>query len=172
MLVKWVRPSHRGLKLNTGGCSKGNLGESGGGGVLREASGRLVLAFSCNFGIASSMQAEARALLFGVRLCLQRGFDSFEVELDSLVLVQVLNRTSRCPWSIYKEVYQLFGLLHHVPRVRHCYRQANQVADTLASEGCRLGREEIYLAASALPQIARGAFHLDRLGVAALRRME
>nr|XP_027082134.1 uncharacterized protein LOC113704429 [Coffea arabica] len=172
MLVSWVRPSHGGLKLNTDGCSKGNPGESGGGGVLREASGRLILAFLCNFGLASSMQAEARALLFGVRLCLQRGFDSFEVELDSLVLVQVLNRTSRCPWSIYKEVYQLFGLLHHVPRVRHCYRQANQVADTLASEGCRLGREEIYLAASALPQIARGAFHLDRLGVAALRRME
>nr|XP_027067665.1 uncharacterized protein LOC113693307 [Coffea arabica] len=132
MLVKWVRPSHGGLKLNTDGCSKGNSGESGGGGVLREASGRLVLAFSCNFGIASSMQAEAWALLFGVRLCLQQGFDSFDVELDSL---------------------------------------ANQVADILANEGCRHDREEIYLAASALPQIARGAFHLDRLGVASLRRL-
>ena len=45
--------------------------------MLREASGRLVLAFLCNFGIASSMQAEARALLFGVKLCLQRGYDVF-----------------------------------------------------------------------------------------------
>ncbi|XP_071906092.1 uncharacterized protein [Coffea arabica] len=70
MLVKWVRPSHGALKLNTDGCSKGNPGVSGGGGVLREASGRLVMAFSCNFGIASSMQAEACALLFGVQLCL------------------------------------------------------------------------------------------------------
>ncbi|XP_027077018.2 uncharacterized protein [Coffea arabica] len=81
MLVKWVRPSHEGLKLNMDGCSKGN------------------------------------------------------------------------------------------PGVHHCYRQANQVADILANEGCRYDREEIYLEASALPQLARGVFHLDRLGVAFIHQI-
>ena len=125
--------------------------------------------FILYFGIASSMQAEARALLFGVNLCLQRDFDAFDVELDSSVLVQILNRTSQCPWSIYKEVQQLVGLVSHFPRIRHCYRQANQVADILANEDCRQGHVEIYLAASALPQLARGAYHLDRIGVASIR---
>ena len=68
-LVKWVRPFHGSLKLNTDGCSKGNPGLSGGGGCC-VIGGRMVLAFSRSFGLASSMQAEAHTLLFGVKLCL------------------------------------------------------------------------------------------------------
>ena len=86
-LVRWVRPPHDVLKLNTDGYSKGNPGVSGEGGVLRDERGKLLLDFSCHFGLATSMQPEARALLFGVELCLQRGFGQFEVELDSLILV-------------------------------------------------------------------------------------
>ena len=87
------------------------------------------------------------------------------------MLVQILNRTSRCLWSIYKEVQQLVGLVSHFPRIHHYFRQANQVADILANEGYRQGRKEIYLAASALPQLVRGAFHLDRIGVVSIRQL-
>ena len=102
-----------------------------------------MLAFSCSFGLASSMQAEARALLFGVKLCLQRGIDTLDVELDSLVLVHILNSLVRCPWGIHTEVQQLMGVAHHFPRILHCYRQANQVADILANTGCQLARDDI-----------------------------
>ncbi|XP_071939025.1 uncharacterized protein [Coffea arabica] len=155
-LVKWVRSFHGSLKLNTDGCSKGNPGLSGGGRVLRDG-GRMVLAFSCSFGLASSMQAEARTLLFGVKLCLQRGIDTLDVELDSL--------------GIHTEVQQLMGVAHHFPRIFHCYRQANQVADILANSGCQQARDDIYLAASDLPCLARGALFLDRLGVPSLRQV-
>ena len=94
MLIKWIQPPHNVLKLNTDGCSKGNPGISGGGEVLRDARGNLLLAFSCSFGLATSLQAEVCALIFGVKLCLEKGFSSFEVELDSLVLVQILHRKS------------------------------------------------------------------------------
>ena len=55
--------------------------------MLRDKRGKLLLDFSCHIGLATSTQAEARALLFGVESCLQRGFGQFEVELDSLILV-------------------------------------------------------------------------------------
>ena len=131
----------------------------------------MVLAFSCSFGVASSMQAEARALLFGVKLCLQRGFGPLEVELDSLVLVRILKRLVRCPWGIHTEVQQLLGFASYLPRILHCYRQANQVADALANTGCQLARDDIYVVASDLPRLARGALFLDRLGVPSLRRV-
>ena len=54
----------------------------GGGGILRDGGGRLLLAFSCHLGHATSLQAEVRALLFGVKLCVQRGFGRLDVELD------------------------------------------------------------------------------------------
>ena len=47
MLVKWIRPSHRGLKLNTNGCSKGNPRMSGGGGCF----GRRVVGWSWRFRV-------------------------------------------------------------------------------------------------------------------------
>lgn len=53
--------------LNTDGCSKGNPGTSGGGGVIRDAVGLPLVGFSAFFGEASSIQAEALALLIGLR---------------------------------------------------------------------------------------------------------
>ena len=81
-LVSGSRPSDDVLKFNTDGCSKGNSGISGGGGILRDGGGRLLLAFSCYLRQASSLQAEVRALLFGVKLCVQRGFSRLDIELE------------------------------------------------------------------------------------------
>lgn len=61
-VVKWIRPPSLSLKLNTYGCSKGNPGPSGGGGLLRNDLGMVLLAFSVDLGLCSSLEAEARAL--------------------------------------------------------------------------------------------------------------
>ena len=89
-LVRWFQPSYDDNKLNTDGCSKGNFGVSGGGGILWDGGGILLLAFSCYSVHATSLQAEVRALLYRVKLCAHRGFGRLVVELDSLVLVHIL----------------------------------------------------------------------------------
>ena len=65
-LIRWQAASKGFLLLNTDGYSKGNPGVSSGGkGVVRDEGGKVLLAFSCQFGWATSMQAEARDLHFG-----------------------------------------------------------------------------------------------------------
>lgn len=71
------------------------------------------------------IQAEARALLTGVKCCLQHGFNFFVIECDSLILVQILKRMSRIPWHIFNEAQQLLKLDNHFIEVQHCFRDAN-----------------------------------------------
>ncbi|XP_027098978.1 uncharacterized protein [Coffea arabica] len=163
-LVRWSRLSGDVLKLNTDECSKSNPGVSGEGGVLRDRGGSLLLAFSCHLGQATSVQAEVRAQLFGVKVCVQRGFGRLDIELDSVILVHILLGKAGCPWSVYHEIQQLFELKEHVSRVGHCLRQANQVADVLSNVGCAHGREVIYT-------LARGAMCLDRIGFPFVKRI-
>ncbi|XP_027169370.1 uncharacterized protein LOC113769087 [Coffea eugenioides] len=82
-----VEAANGGFKLNTNGCSRGNPGRAGGGGVLRDDEGKLLLAFSTFFGSCTSIQAEAQTLLFGVNLCISHRYVRVQAEVDSLVLV-------------------------------------------------------------------------------------
>lgn len=96
-MIKWHPPVSNLFKLNTDRCSRGKPGSASGGGVLRDSNGNLVLGFPVYFGHLTSVQAEARALLFAIKLCLQYGFLNLHLELDSLLLVQILNKISGCP---------------------------------------------------------------------------
>ena len=158
------------LKLNTDGCSRGNPGRAGGGGVLRDGEGKLLFTFSTFTGSCSSIQAEARALLFGVQLCIARGHVRVHVEVDSLVLIHIVQQIVQCPWSFDMEVRSLLQLLPHVVSITHCFREANQVADILSNVGCDEGYDRTYHHLSELPTHARGAFRLDRLGLPSLRK--
>ena len=83
------------LMLYTDGCSKGNPGLGDGGGVLCDSSGSPLFAFSIFLEETSSLRAETLALLIGLRECAQRGFGNVWVQLDSLVLVGILQKQSQ-----------------------------------------------------------------------------
>ena len=51
--IKWERPLRGWCKLNTDGSSLGNPGAAGGGGVIRDALGAWIQAFSRKIGRAS-----------------------------------------------------------------------------------------------------------------------
>ena len=71
------------LTLNTDGCSKGNPGACGGGGVLWDPSRRPLVGFSAFFGVTSSLHAETLALtlalLTGLWICAQKGFANISI---------------------------------------------------------------------------------------------
>ncbi|MQM02314.1 hypothetical protein Taro_035080 [Colocasia esculenta] len=60
-IVRWNPPLH-GLLLNVDGASKGNPGPCGGGGIIRDTTGTMLVAFSHFYGAGSSLLAEVRAM--------------------------------------------------------------------------------------------------------------
>lgn len=162
ILVRWEFPALGKLKLNTDGCSLGNPGISGGGGVLRDSSGAVLFGYSIPFGELTCIQAEFKSLLFGVQQCLLRGFSRIQVEVDSLVLVNILLQKVKCPWLIRSEHDELLAIQGLEWTVAHCYREANQVADALAKVGAWSEDIVLYTSQSDLPRLARGALGLDR----------
>ncbi|XP_027098892.2 uncharacterized protein [Coffea arabica] len=110
-LVRWEVTAMGGLVLNTDGCSKGNPGVGGGGGVLRDSTRMPLVAFLAFFRETTCLRAETLALLIGLQTCVHRGFINLWVESDSLVLVGVLQRRIQCPWQIRREVRQIWRLV-------------------------------------------------------------
>lgn len=65
--VKWLKPLDGYLKLNTNGCSKGNPGLAGGGGVLRDRKGDMSMTFSSFVYMFTNNMAEAKVILMGLK---------------------------------------------------------------------------------------------------------
>ncbi|XP_027120639.2 uncharacterized protein [Coffea arabica] len=168
-VVCWKFLAQGVFKLNTDGCSLGNPGVSGGGGVLRDSSGALLFGFSVPFGELTCLQVEIKALVFGIQQCCLRGFSRIRVEVDSLVLVNLLVRRWRCPWLVRSDLEALLAMQGVEWTVGHCYREMNQVADALAKVGAQSEGIILYTSQSELPRLARGALGLDRSQTPAIR---
>ncbi|KAM7464738.1 hypothetical protein LguiA_032859 [Lonicera macranthoides] len=83
LIIKWVHPPTRRVKLNCDGCSKGNPGNSGGGAVLCDYGGKLIWAMGDFYGTCSNMYAKTVALLQGLKRCIETGFLHVVIETDS-----------------------------------------------------------------------------------------
>ncbi|XP_071933770.1 uncharacterized protein [Coffea arabica] len=77
---------------------------SGGGGVVRDCHGNFVFGYSEFFGTMSSLHAELRGLLVGIKHCMDRGFQQLHVEADSLTLIRIVQGDSACPWQLQREL--------------------------------------------------------------------
>ena len=142
----WKFPVHR-YKLNTDGSSRGNSGEAAGGGILRDTYGSTIFVFHDFFGIKTSLQAEALALLFGLSICNALNIQDIEVECDSSFLISMARGTTSIPWKLRGIFRKMQGFSHRVAYYSHCYQEANCVADALAN----LGQESKYFLFSHMP---------------------
>lgn len=70
--VKWDRPNIGWMKLNIDGLSLGNPGIAGGGGVIRDWSGRWVVGFSRKIGIVTNLLVDFWAIRDGLMPCIER----------------------------------------------------------------------------------------------------
>ena len=161
------------LTLNTDGCSKGNPGPCGGGGVLRDPSGHPMVGFSAFFGVTSSLQVETLALLTGLQICAQKGFMNVSIQLDFLVLVGILQRQLHCHWHIRWEVQQIWKLAGDPSRLVHCFRKANNVTDILANVEVAHPHHvvKLYEHWNEWLRLARGGISLDSMGAPSVRRV-
>lgn len=69
--------------------------------MIREAKGRLLAGFSEQYGFGTNTEAKLRALTSGVRFCLSLGYSHVEVEGDSYVIINWVQRRSCTVWYLW-----------------------------------------------------------------------
>ncbi|KAL0444097.1 UNVERIFIED_CONTAM: putative ribonuclease H protein [Sesamum latifolium] len=65
-MVRWQSPKVGWFKLNCDGAAKGNPGQAGAGGVVRDSQGRLIFALYEYLGVKTNVFAELMAVVGGV----------------------------------------------------------------------------------------------------------
>ncbi|KAL0456363.1 UNVERIFIED_CONTAM: hypothetical protein Slati_0975500 [Sesamum latifolium] len=137
VLIHWSKPGPRWYKLNTDGASKGNLGASGAGGLLRDHKGLVLFAFLEPLGISTNTSAELQALYRGLQICLEKGFHKVWIEVDTLHIIQLISKRRQGAWYHQTLLHKIrLCLAQMETKISHIYREGNRAADLLANQAC------------------------------------
>ncbi|KAL6130466.1 hypothetical protein ACLB2K_068845 [Fragaria x ananassa] len=131
--LAWIKPAHGRFKLNVDG-SRSRNGNIGAGGVIRDHSGSWSGGFMINIGTGEVLQAEAWGLFYGLQLALSMQISNLDVELDSAVLVNLLQNHNMDLHPLGTIVLNCRSMLQQFnsAQVSHVHRERNSVADLLA----------------------------------------
>jgi len=151
------------VKINTDGSFFSNDKRAGIGGIVRHDNGNIIIAFSIPVQCNGNNHAEILAVDYGIKWCINHGYNNLQIELDSLVIANMLRNKSTNNMKI-KHIADritnfLIGTNHHFS---HCFREANQVADFLAKNASSSGNSIFYHSFQELPRAAKGLFKLDK----------
>ncbi len=122
------------MKINFDGSSKLN-GGSQVDFIFRDNSGCPKYIYSARINDTTALQAEASALLAGVRVAAHLGLKKIIAEGDNLTIINVLNGLWMIPWSIKDTIEDIKEELKNFEyyKLDHCFREGNRAADFLAS---------------------------------------
>lgn len=81
-----------------------------------------------------------------------------------------MNDINFTPWRIHDKVKELKGTTGFI--LSHCYREANKVADLLASLGYDNGNNKTYESFVDLPTRVKGLMSMDRCEMTNFRTMK
>jgi len=134
-LVRWSPPQPGTVKLNFNGSYINSAAR--GGFILRDRTGKLLKAGAANYGLTSSLVAEAKALKDGVFLAVQAGYSRISIEGDNMIVIQALKGEGQMPWQIAYIIKDVKASFQHVVQVsiNHIYRKANMAAEWFSKFG-------------------------------------
>ncbi|WMV15174.1 hypothetical protein MTR67_008559, partial [Solanum verrucosum] len=98
--IKWIKSSGTTWKLTTDGSYIKNQEKAGVGGILRNKMGRMIMAFSYPTQFCTKNYSEAQAALICIYWCSNQHFEALEVELDSTIVVQMINGICKPHWRV------------------------------------------------------------------------
>ncbi|KAL3377125.1 hypothetical protein AABB24_003503 [Solanum stoloniferum] len=170
-MIYWNRPNGNNWKLNTDGSYMRNQNKAGAGGIVRNSIGDMIIAFSYPTQCYTNNYSEAQAALIGISWCLGQQFEALEVELDSQVVVRMINGSCKPPWRIHNLIEDIKNkIAQRNIIVKHCYREGNEVADALAKYATNIQEPIIYFQESKLPAEVRGLLRMNKLHLPSFRR--
>lgn len=73
-------------------------------------------------------------MLYGLQQSVQKRMHNIIAEEDSKLVTSYLTENSATPWRIAQDIEEIKKLVHEENvEVQHCFREANRVADKLAT---------------------------------------
>ena len=95
------------------------------GGIIRDHNGKVVVGFCANLGSLTSNEAEAKALLIGLKLASAHNIFLFEIALNSLLVVHCMQDKCGFPWHLAYILRDCLDLIDSRTVVSHTIREAN-----------------------------------------------
>ncbi|XP_042481160.1 uncharacterized protein LOC122061743 [Macadamia integrifolia] len=137
MEIFWCPPQRGWVKLNSDGCSLGNPGKAGAGGVFRNENSEILQSFRTFLGVHTNFEAEMIAVITGLEFARDMGITHLWIECDSVAVVLLIAK-GRIPWFCLQRWMSLTSYLNSLTwKITHCMREANPVADFLAKTAAK-----------------------------------
>eukprot|EP00253_Pinus_taeda_P024057 PITA_24057 len=147
----WSPPPPNSFMLNFDGASKGNPGETGYGGAVRNPQGQVLKVFFGSIGWNTNNVAKLEGLWKGLNIAQKEGFSPLIVEGDSQILINMAikiqqgteaQKVSRS-WRMVTrmELLQLSLRDNKVVTFNHIRREGNKLAHFLANLGVERGKD-------------------------------
>ncbi|XP_059277733.1 uncharacterized protein LOC132031870 [Lycium ferocissimum] len=126
----------------------------------------MVQAFSDHYGSCSNNFAEAKAVLQGCSICYSLGFQNFIVKSDSMLIVNMLNKSCQPHWQIRHIQDQIWEISNsrNVLFV-HTFREGKGIADYLANLGVHNKSLTFFNEVVSFPNQVRASLKFDQDGV-------
>ncbi|XP_075076726.1 uncharacterized protein LOC142163350 [Nicotiana tabacum] len=162
-VVRWLKPDMGWVMLNTDGSFLQREGKASLGGTVRDEYGDIIMAFSTPATAQNHNIAEAQAALCGLNWCKQNGFSQVILELDSLYIIEILRKDGDTNYKLSHIVNKIKDTINMLNiQIKHCYREANQLADSLAKRAVELQQSSHFESSHQLPRQAKGLYLLDK----------
>ena len=132
--IRWERPLGGWRKLNTDGSVIKSSSMAGCGGVVRDEENSWIAGFTRRIGVTTNFEAELWGFKDGLMLCSNLDISSLMVEIDAKAIVDSLQNADYVNNGISPILDDCRLLMTRFSRLRvkHCHREANKVADSLA----------------------------------------
>lgn len=97
-------------------------------------------------------------MLFGLQIYVSSGINNIIAKADSNIPLSAVNEVTRLIESVdkIKEIVKKKGVV-----AKHCFREANRVADKLAAMSRKYKQHIVYTDFASLPRQVRGLLQLD-----------
>ncbi|PNY17666.1 ribonuclease H [Trifolium pratense] len=167
-MVQWQRPAEGWICINTDGAAKERGKIAGSGRVMRDHNGIWLCSFSRFIGEATAFDAELWGIFDGLTIARRQGYQHVELQIHSHNVVSCLtNNMERNGLCIL--VRRIRSIMQENWRVviKHVYREANKIADGLASLAC-VTKVSLSLYEQPPTEVAQ-VYHDDLIGVSTPR---
>ncbi|KAH0672661.1 hypothetical protein KY290_024899 [Solanum tuberosum] len=141
------------------------------GGIIGDATGNLIMAFSVPAQSKTNNQAKAMATLYVTRWCKQAGYNKYDLELDSMLVDNMIKDKDTKNLKLKGIIRDISHAMKGVEvNVSHCYREANQIADLFAKQTSLSESGTFYCSFHKFPKEVKGLFLLDKWQLPSIRK--